>query len=113
MTTRIEDGYYQRNRVFQENLWNATVPEREWIEDAACRGAPVDLFYQDGKRGDSAHPEAVAMCASCPVRSECLADALKLSGSVDLWGYRGGTTPSGRRAIRQERRRIRRERDAA
>lgn len=113
MTDRLPDGYYHRNSVFQENLWNATVPERDWIEQAACRGAKVDLFFQDGKKGDSARPEAVAMCAGCPVRSECLNDALKLSGSLDLWGYRGGTTPSGRRAIRQERRRIRRAGRAA
>lgn len=113
MTARIEDGYYRRNSVFQENLWNATIPERDWIEQAACRGVPVDEFFQDGKGGDSAHPRAVALCAECEVRSECLDDALKLSGAMDLYGYRGGTTPSGRRAIRQERRRIRRAGRAA
>lgn len=90
-----------------------TIPERDWIERAACRGAPVNLFFQDGKQGDGAHPRAIALCAGCVVRSECLDDALKLSGSLDEWGYRGGATPSARRALRQKRRRVRRERNAA
>lgn len=105
VTARIPDGYYQRNSVFQAALYEATMPERDWIERAACRGDHnTHLFFQDGKHGDGVNPRAREMCAGCEVRSECLSAILDLSGSLDQYGYQGGTTPSQRRTIRRARR---------
>lgn len=47
------------------------VPERlSWRERAACRGVDVRLWfsYEKGR--------ARAVCAACPVRAPCLAEAL-------------------------------------
>ena len=47
---------------------NATLPG-PWVNQAACKGAETDLFYPGA--GDLAI-EAQAMCAKCPVITECL-----------------------------------------
>ena len=65
-----------------------------WTEQAACRGAPVDLWFTTG-RGRPMTREAVAVCESCPVQSECLVDALDVEAHLprSKWhGIRGGLT---------------------
>ena len=42
--------------------------------------------------------EAVALCATCPVRAQCLEYALRNKESHGIWG---GTTPEERRRIRR------------
>ena len=103
MTSRIEDGYYQRNRVFQKRLFDALVSDRDWMNDAACLGADTNLFFHDGKDGSGSHPKARELCAGCSVRSECLASALAVPESEDQ-GYLGGTSPAERRKLRRARR---------
>lgn len=49
-----------------------------WLDHANCKGL-THLFYPDLGRGQNLDPqlvEARALCASCPVKAECLADAL-------------------------------------
>ena len=67
-----------------------------WHRQAACRGRGTGAFFPSP--GDSL-TAARAVCASCPVRSECLADAVADPG---LQGFWGGTSERDRRHIRRE-----------
>lgn len=53
-----------------------------WMDDAACESMPVSMFYSDrGSRANQrTNDEARAkrLCATCPVRVECLTYALML-----------------------------------
>lgn len=71
-----------------------------WWEEAACRSSDVELFYSD-------EPErramALALCASCPVRTDCR-EAARASGEhFGVWG--GQTETQRRRDLRAEGRR--------
>lgn len=65
----------------------------EWRTDALCRGA-TDAFY------DEEHPEhARESCDRCPVRTQCLADALRYEKGADAtrrYGVWAGLTPAQR-----------------
>jgi hypothetical protein len=70
-----------------------------WTAVAACSRLRVDddLFF-DPARTD----EALAVCAECPVRRECLADEVAVmvaNGELpgDVHGVRGGMTATQRR----------------
>ena len=73
-----------------------------WYRRAACRNSDTNLFFP--KRGDITPVTAArAICATCPVKTECLQYALD---TVEMAGIWGGTTE-------RERRRLRRDRPAA
>ncbi len=55
----------------------------------ACVGKNPDLWFPE--KGTSGS-EAVAICAACPVRSDCLE-----YGKDETFGIWGGTTPADRR----------------
>ena len=63
----------------------------DWTLRARCRGMEDDLFPEgaDQKR-------VRAVCGGCPVRSECLAEAL--DNRIE-WGVWGGMTERQRRAL--------------
>jgi WhiB family transcriptional regulator, redox-sensing transcriptional regulator len=73
-----------------------------WAERALCAQADPDTWYPDN------HAQAVAatrICATCPVRAECLDYALS---GAETWrgittGIWGGTTPRERSPRRQAR----------
>jgi WhiB family redox-sensing transcriptional regulator len=71
-----------------------------WRDRAACRelGAESSLIFFPSP-GQSSHA-AKAICASCPVREECLAFAVEFC-CEGIWG---GTTDSERRQLRRRRR---------
>ena len=76
-----------------------------WQSKAACRGACARLFF--GPDGET-EPErqvregkARAVCASCPVRAECLDYALEHNVRYGIWG---GLNEHERRAERRRRR---------
>lgn len=74
-----------------------------WQLLAECAGAPPDLFCSPGDGDDEpAYPPraALAYCGRCPVRPECLTDALATSPGDD-WGVRGGTSRYQRRQLRR------------
>lgn len=76
----------------------------EWMADAACRGLDPDLFVpveRQGPGGDNRHGKALAVCAECPVRSDCLEYAITNRETFGVWG---GTTPKQREAERRRRR---------
>lgn len=80
-----------------------------WRERAACRLADPALFSEpdssEGSPGESGEERerrvaaAKRFCRGCPVRAECLADAV---AKDDQAAIRGGLTPSQRRAAARE-----------
>ncbi|WP_433542108.1 WhiB family transcriptional regulator (plasmid) [Streptosporangium sandarakinum] len=82
---------------------------RTWDERARCKGKDVNLFYKDDEpqQGDAGRPtydeaKAKRICKRCPVRAECLADALS---TKDFYGVRGGMNEEELRAENRRRRR--------
>ncbi len=70
--------------------------QRTWTKQAACRkGNPDDLFVQG-----AAQHQAKVICQSCPVKTECLADALDNRIEFGVWG---GMTERARRALLKRR----------
>ncbi|MEJ7764740.1 MAG: WhiB family transcriptional regulator [Acidimicrobiales bacterium] len=68
-----------------------------WQNYANCLGVDPDLFFPE--RGISTR-EAKEVCASCPVRSECLENALENGEKFGIWG---GLSERERRRIRRGR----------
>jgi len=72
-----------------------------WRESAACQGIADDTFFP--APGDTAAAEhAKAICAGCPVRRPCLAEALAEEGGrtkAYRFGVRGGKTHGQRYAL--------------
>ncbi len=71
-----------------------------WVEDwaprAACRTAtPDELFVRGAEQN-----KAKQVCTGCPVRTECLAEAL--DNQIE-WGVWGGMTERERRALLKRR----------
>ena len=66
----------------------------DWVQRAACRGSGFGPYFPRG--GASAGP-AKAVCAGCPVRTECLAFALEHPQLQGVWG---GTSDAERRELR-------------
>jgi WhiB family redox-sensing transcriptional regulator len=71
--------------------------ERPWMVFGACRESDPDLFFSGAREEEAL---ALAICASCPVRLECLDYALEARERFGIWG---GMTEKQRR---RERRRI-------
>ncbi len=67
-----------------------------WHQWAACRGVGAARFViAHGAQYDGGQRQ---LCASCPVREQCLETAL---GDPDLVGLWGSTTQTERRAMRR------------
>ena len=69
-----------------------------WMEQAACRDMPTDLFFPEV--GHHASILALNACNSCPVRSDCLEYALEFDL---LPGIFAGLTQRQRDKIRDKR----------
>lgn len=68
----------------------------EWTASALCQQSrPDELFV----RGAEQH-KAKLVCSACPVRAECLAEAL--DNRIE-WGVWGGMTERERRAVLRKR----------
>jgi WhiB family transcriptional regulator, redox-sensing transcriptional regulator len=73
-----------------------TVWVADWAVHGACRsGDPDTLFVQGAEQN-----RAKAVCMGCPVRTECLAEAL--DNQIE-WGVWGGMTERERRALLRRR----------
>jgi WhiB family transcriptional regulator, redox-sensing transcriptional regulator len=72
-----------------------------WRSAAACLAAEPELFFpvSDSGKGLEQAARAKAICASCPVRDDCLAFAVRTRQPHGIWG---GMTP-GERAIAHRR----------
>jgi len=67
--------------------------ERPWVVFAACRDASADWFFPLDRAGEKA---AIAVCAGCPVQTECLDYALEARETFGVWG---GKSERQRRAM--------------
>lgn len=70
----------------------------DWRHRAACRDEDPELFFPVSEMGPGARQvaQAKAVCARCPVRAECLANALDTG--LD-YGIFGGATEGERRTM--------------
>ncbi len=68
----------------------------DWAELAACKQRPPDELFV---RGAEQH-RVKQICTGCPVRTECLAEALD---NEMEWGVWGGMTERERRALLRRR----------
>ena len=69
-------------------------PDPYWRDEALCREVDLELFFP--LNGGGGWPEAARICAACPVRSECLEDALD---KREFYGFRGGMSGDARRRL--------------
>ena len=67
-----------------------------WIALSACKDADPDELFVSG----AAQNRAKAVCMGCPVRTECLSDALDNRVEFGVWG---GMTERERRALLRKR----------
>ncbi len=72
-------------------MWN-----EDWAVKALCNQTRPDELFVRG----AAQNRAKQMCAGCPVRTECLAEAL--DNEIE-WGVWGGMTERERRALLRRR----------
>ena len=56
----------------------------EWVEQAVCRSVDPDLWFPEG--GMNQWSPVFRICASCPVRRDCLKEALDLDIEYGIWG---------------------------
>ncbi|MFF8485207.1 WhiB family transcriptional regulator [Streptomyces antibioticus] len=73
--------------------------DEPWQLSAACSGLPTEDWFPQRRQSAVA---AVAVCAGCPVRVECLYDALRVEAAAPgdrPYGIRGGLTASERRRV--------------
>ena len=68
----------------------------DWTASAACNASDPDELFVTG----AAQNRAKAVCMGCPVRAECLADALDNRVEFGVWG---GMTERERRALLRRR----------
>ncbi len=70
-----------------------------WRDDAACKGMTQTIFFPPNRVWDEKHcATARRICAACPVKEPCLAEALKVTTNDD--GIFAGTTPHQRNRMR-------------
>lgn len=80
-----------------------------WRDAAVCDGEPLELFFgphedqppEDARTRELRITAAKDMCARCPVRSDCLTEALR-EGTAQ-YGIRGGLTEDERAHERRRR----------
>jgi WhiB family transcriptional regulator, redox-sensing transcriptional regulator len=72
-----------------------------WSERAACAGTPLDLWFPPVGKSDK-RAEAIKICSTCPVRDECLTDAMRVEDRYARFGIRGGLTPRKRWQLSRE-----------
>lgn len=69
-----------------------TQRDHSWVARAKCASDPPDSLFVKG----SAQRQVRQRCLACPVRIECLVDALECEANYGVWG---GLTERERRAV--------------
>lgn len=75
-----------------------TRTRESWRQDAACRDLAPDIFFP---ATDDEAGVAKAVCATCPVRDDCLEYAVATRQDDGVWG---GLDESERKRLRRRRR---------
>lgn len=105
----------ERLRLLVRDLVLGGEPVPEWHDQAACRGMGDELFFppsEGGALGVARVAEAKAVCAGCPVRVTCLADALTRESPSARYGVYGGLSAVERGRLYVELRQHARDADA-
>lgn len=77
----------------------ATLPNAlSWAEQAACKGEDLNRFFSEDKLKIAL---AKKICGRCPVRENCLAEALAAEDG-SRYGISGGLTPAERTELARE-----------
>ncbi len=71
---------------------NTTIGPMTWAQHGACRGVDPDLLFVSG----AAQHQSKRICDNCPVRLDCLAEALNNRIEFGVWG---GLTERQRRVV--------------
>lgn len=53
----------------------------DWQDDAACIGMETELFFDYYEADGRVAKETDSVCHSCPVRMQCLSDAIRLQST--------------------------------
>lgn len=69
----------------------------DWQELAACKGRDTDAWFP-APYDRRAIAAVKRVCAACPVREQCLAEAVRDHVDVGVWG---GLTVDERRRLRR------------
>lgn len=72
-----------------------------WREQAACLNLPIELFFPLESKSFS-YDDGKEVCKICPVKKDCLIDALETEISTNMYGLRGGLTPKYRQENRSK-----------
>lgn len=74
-----------------------------WMDDAACVGYPVDDWFWERSTPPATKQKARAICAECPVATQCLDYALRVEGGLyHRAGLYGGLSPEQRLKLARE-----------
>lgn len=73
----------------------STAGPADWRTRAACKHTPKDTFFPATSEEAQV---AKQICSSCPVKTDCLDEALRVSWLTGVWG---GTTEPERHQLRQ------------
>ena len=80
---------------------------RDWTTNAACNGYPPELWFPADSDTET-QAEAVRICRTCPVRRDCLIDAMTAETgrrASARWGIWGGYGPVERLMLAANQRR--------
>jgi WhiB family redox-sensing transcriptional regulator len=64
-----------------------------WRDEAACKNKGIAQWF--ARKNTPEHNAAMAICASCPVRSQCLQEAQRHEENL-RYGVFGGVAPADR-----------------
>ncbi len=70
----------------------------DWREQALCAQSDPEMWFPEGDHRITQGRQAKAICAKCPVQTQCLEEAL---ANNDMFGVWGGLTASERHRIRK------------
>jgi WhiB family redox-sensing transcriptional regulator len=83
-------AYLQVSRM----IHGRSYPWESWMNRGDCHGLETSIFFPETKAGLVA---PLAICAQCPVRTDCLRYALRHNIGEGVWG---GYSERGRRRLR-------------
>jgi WhiB family redox-sensing transcriptional regulator len=85
--------------------WHERPLERPvWRAEAVCKGLPISWFFDPVETVLEGGPNVREICRLCPVKNECLEEALTYENQADLAGIWGGLDETERKQIRKDRR---------
>lgn len=88
------------NNALSTHTIPATLAAWEWQREGNCVGADPEIFFlaENARMGTKVRAEKAAkeVCLGCPVREQCLTQALTVPEEYGVWG---GTTPEERTRI--------------